>query len=379
MHLSKVRIVTSPALGCVVDGRFTVETPREPDGRPPLGGEQIAFCMHGPFASLRLHQVRREPDELFSLAPQPSLLSLTFPTAVDLERLLQDMSWQTGAGARHVDDVTVYTNGQHGRIAALAIETRLLEAGLGVSFRGDIGPPPSDSRINADIVVPWEFLALQESPLANLQGRLRVRESERTTTPFDFDRPGLAGLAFDRGFGWPYFRGRFALQGSAGPSPCVRAQITDNLLTLTPTPTPLLLSDGFAAGPYGARPQLALFGLGYDAWSKILSGETTGRLELKGDGIGFLTDMSSMGVVAGRHVVSACAIDLALDEIELVLTIKGEVDRMLRHAAPPLPPRLGPRFDVSVCIPRLFLAARGVDLLRWGVEQKRALDESRHP
>ncbi len=353
--------------------------------------------MRGAFGAwLQLHELKREASGLFSRATQTNRLSLHLPAAIDLERLLNEMSWPSAPqGPRRVEWAQLYVDCElghiFGRIPVLEIETDVLEVGLRLRFSGAtealvtpgrpgepgrLEPLLADSRVDAEVIVPWEFLALQGSPLANLGNQFR--NNERSDTHFDFDRPGLAGLAIDRGSGRPFFRGRFAVEKGQRSFSCVVAQITDKMLVLNPANRPLMLSDGFA-GEMSFGPTLTLFGLGHEAWARALNGEPAGRIELRGDGVGYLTEASSMGRVADRHTIAACCLELTLDDVELVLTITGEVDRLLQHAGPPLPPKLGPRFDVSVRIPVVFLAALGIDLLRWGAEQKWALDAGSTP
>lgn len=393
MHLSEVGILSGLTPGCVAEGRFTLLAPHYPGGEPiSPEGARIAFFMGGAFgARLQLLELTEEAPGLFSWGHGRNRLSLHLPATVNLERLLSDLAWARFApGPQRVEWAELSMNCEFGfvsgRIPALEVEAKPLEAGLSVSFRGEtetltaaeapLEPPTpllalAGSRIEADIIVPWEFLALQESELAVLGEQFRKR-GERVDIPFDFGRPGLSGVAFDRGFGWPYFQGRFAVEGGRTPSPCVQILIRDRELVLRPAGKPLLLSDGFAAAST-FDPALTLFGCGPDAWARALNGNATGSLTLSGDGVGHLTEASHRGHVVGHYAISTCRATLTLGETELVLAIAGEVDRMLQHSGPPLPPRLGPPFEVEARIPKAFLAARAIDLQRWADQQRHAL------
>lgn len=396
MHLADLPVVQGNPLGCVVEGRFTLESPRYPGGEPiSAEGARISFFMQGAYggAYLILGELAQEPCGLFSRPGQGHRLMIHLPASIHLERLLLEMSRSpVSPGCRRVEGVELSATDEsvylHGQIPELEIRTQVLENGLGLRFSGEapslmkMGPPlapptpePSlaDSRIEADIVVPWTFLTLLGSDLASLE-RTPQRRDERTDTRFDFDRSGLAAIAFDRNSQLAYFPGWLSVPKAPPSKACVSAYITDAMLELTPSATPWAYADGFATGDYGSGPKLTLFGLGYGAWIKMLSGGTTGRIELKGDGLGFVTEAWIAGAVAGRHAISSCSLDLKLSDSELVLNIEGEVDRLLQFSGPPLPPTLGPGFKAGFRIPALFLAARGIDLLSWGRDQHRLLE-----
>nr|WP_295112122.1 hypothetical protein [uncultured Caulobacter sp.] len=394
MHLSEVRVVSGRFPGCVVEGRFSLVAPHYPGSEPiSLEGAQISFFMRGASGAwLKLNVLKEDAPGLFAPADWHNHLSLHFPTTMNLEQVLSDLAWgRVAAGSRRLEGVALSGGGGlghiMGQIPVLEVEAKPVEAGLEIGFRGEVGPltaigaplePPSpvpalaDSRIEANFIVPWAFLALQELELAGLGNQFHKRD-ERVDTPFDFGRPGLSGVAFDRNFGWPYCEARFIVQGAASPSSFVSVQIRETELVLRPVTTPLLLSDGFTVAST-RNPALTLFGCGPDAWAKILNGGATGSLTLSGDGVGRLTEASHMGHVVGHHVVSVCRMTVTLDETKLTLTIVGEVDRMLRHDGPPLPPKLGPRFEVEVLIPKAFLMARGIDLRSWADQQRFALE-----
>ncbi len=401
MRLADVRIISGAMTGCVVDGRFLLESPHYPDGDPAQSPrERISFFMGRSFGAwLHLSELFEERPGFFSRASASNRLALRL-APIDLEALLARLAGQPGESAPgYVEWSELSMESEFGwvsgRIPSLRVEVSVSEAGLGLSLSGEVGPlvtsgtflkPGSpvpalaDSRISVDIVIPWAFLISQGSPLARHGNKFRTA-GETSDTPFDFNRPGLAGVGFDRDGGTPFFEGRFAVQRGIG-RPYVRAQIDDKSLVAEPCGHPVLWPDGFATrspSDPGITYRLWLFGIGYDALAKILGGETSGHLELKGDGVGYLTEATWLGSVAGRHVISACRIDLALGETELVVKIEGEVDRMLQHNGPPLPPTLGPIFWVTVRIPVAFLRARSIDLLAWGVSEKLALDPSRAP
>jgi hypothetical protein len=400
MHLDDVRIVTGVKVGCVVDGQFLLESPHYPGGDPaPSARERISFFMGGSFGAwLHLSELFEERPGFFSRASASNRLALRLP--VDFAALLARQAGSPSESAPgYVEWAELSMESEFGwvsgRIPSLRVEVRVSEAGLGVSLSGEVGPlatsgtflkPGSpvpvlaDSRISVDIVILWAFLITQGSLLASQGNKFRTSD-ETSNTPFDFNRPGLSGVAFDRDGGTPFFEGRFAVQQGIG-RPYVRAQIDDKSLVAEPCGHPVLWPDGFATrspSDSAITYRLWLFGLGYDALANILSGETSGHLELKGDGVGYLTEATWLGSVAGRHVISACRIDLALGETELVVKIEGEVDRILQHDGPPLPPTLGPIFWVTIRIPVAFLAARNIDLLAWGRREKQALDPSRAP
>jgi hypothetical protein len=387
MRLADLRIIE--ASGCVVEGRFGLESPHAPDGDPiPGAGGLVSLSLRG--GTLMLSELEQMRPGIWTRANSEFSLSLSLPAAVDLERLLSDMlSSPLEPGPRWVEWAGVFSHSAFGsvsgRIACLEIEARVLEAGVGVTFRGDVGPmtktagllePPvevqvlADSRLHADIVIPWAYLIVQQSRLAYLGNKFHA-PGEYGAPLFGFDPVGLAGVAFDRSSGDPMFPGPFTLR-RGGSSPCVRLRDFDDVLTLDACGTPRTYPDGFVSSNLSG-PSLALFGMGPGVWPKLLGGEKSASLELKGDCVGFLTEASILGAVAGRHAISAYRIDLALGESELVLKITGEVDRLLRYDGPPLPPTLGPRFEVTARIQAEFLAVRGVDLVRWGADQKRLL------
>src|SRR5690349_11428055 len=104
MHLSDVCIVPGITAGCVVEGRFNLETPHHSGDLFQPAGAQLSFRIRGPYGGLCLHDLTRDPDGLFSPASQTSQLSLNLPLAVDLEQLLHDMSWApAGQGVRRVE------------------------------------------------------------------------------------------------------------------------------------------------------------------------------------------------------------------------------------------------------------------------------------
>jgi hypothetical protein len=412
MHLTDLQLVSAKPPGCIVEGRFALESPHYPGGEPAQAQGAAIFILPrtGYGAWLQLWDVTRDASGLFSRSPEGSRLSIHMPHTVDLEKLLEEITRAiVDPGLGHIERVRLsgvcalgYFTGQ---IASLEVRTQVLEAGLGVSLAGDTGPLTlsapfgvtpepeptlADSRIRADIVIPWTYLTLLRSPLALLGITPAIRD-ERPTQRFNFNRPGLAAVALDRSFDIAYFRGTLEITPVARPAtglaarvnltfhqaeeprPCVAAEITQTELELTPTITPFVYANGFTVGEYGRGPKLNLFGMGYDAWIKALSGGTTGRLETRGDCVGFLTEMWTGGAVAGRHAVTACTLDLALDAYELVVTLQGEIDRLLTFTGPPLPPKLGKGFSVKMHIPRLFFTLRGVDLLEWGQQQHKLL------
>jgi len=402
MNLADLRIISGVTAGCVVDGRFTLESPNHPGGDPVSSeGAQIVFFMGGSYGAwLRLTDVIEYPPGVFSRLNASDRLTLHLPAAVDFEKLLFAMAYPPDQGRpRYLEGAELTLESAFGwvsgRIPSLRLEISVSEAGLGVSLSGEVGPlntpgklfePGSpvpalaDSRIHADIVIPWTFLTVQGSVLAGLGARFRPSDKPGGA-PFDFRRPGLSGVAFNQDAGTPFFEGRFVVQGAIG-RPYVRAQIDDKAMVLRPCGAPLLASDGFAVqspSDPAITFTLTLPTLGYDAWSKILSGEAAGRLELKGDGIGFLTEATWMSVVAGRHTIAALSLDLALGDTELVVKLEGEVGRLLQHNGPPLPPKLGPRFETTLRVPVPFLTARDIDLLAWGQREKLVLDNSRAP
>lgn len=394
MRLADLRIVAEGQPGCVVEGQFRLESPHYPGGEPvPSAGAEISLSMGSRYGAwLVLHDLTQDASGLFSRAGQGNRLSIHLPGSINLERLLMEMSRSPASpGRRRVEGVQVSAQSElgflNGWIAELEIETQVLDAGLGVRFSGDvalltqigpIGTPPSadpalaDSRIRADIVVPWAFFILQGSELANL-GRTPAIRDERTDTLFDFGLSGLAGLAIDRSLGHPYFLGRLSVEKAGMSRACIAARITDTMLELTSAPTPWVYADGSVTSNGSHGPKLTLFGMGYDAWTKALSGETTGRFEMRGDCVGFVTEAWIGEAVAGRHAVTACTLDIALGETELVLTVRGEIGGLLQYSGPPLPPKYGPGFEAKVIIPTLYLTVRGIDLLSWGVREHRLL------
>jgi hypothetical protein len=409
MHLTDLPLVHGKPPACVVEGRFSLAAPHDLGGAwTRVEDTRIVLDLRGVLgANLRRSVLR--PDISGVLYPDHDRahgFSLQLPAAINLEELLREMCQSpVDTGHRQIQGARFHAHGALGMasgwIPILDIAARVLETGLGVSFSGDVDgvtaygqgrlseaePPLADSRVEADIVIPWTYLALLGSPLAFLGITPEIRD-ERATQRFNFNRPGLAGLALDRSFDIAYFQGELRVRPiprkapicypvfdpEHSARPCVAARITDTELELTPTTTPFVYANGFTTGEYGKGPKLNLFGMGYDAWIKALSGEMTGRLEIRGDCVGFLTEAWTGGAVAGRHAVTACSLDLALDDYELVVTLQGEIDRLLTFTGPPLPPKLGTGFSVTMHIPRLFFTLRGVDLLEWGKQEHRLLE-----
>lgn len=412
MRLTDLPLVYGRPPGCVVEGCFTLESPRYAGDPVEAEGARVVILPRtGYGAWLQLSEVTCDASGLLARGPEGNRLAIHLPATVDLEKLLEEISRPTAdPGRGRIERVSLsgvcalgYFSGQ---IASLEVRTQILEAGLGVSFVGDAGPLTlgapfgvtrepeptlADSCVRADVVIPWTYLTLLNSPLALLGITPEIRD-ERPEQRFDFTRPGLAGVALDRNFDLAYFQGQLKVQtierpasGVAAhvtlrfhqaeePRPCVAVQITQTELELTPTITPFVYANGFTQGEYGRGPKLNLFGMGYDAWIKALSGETTGHLEIRGNCVGFLTEAWVIDAVAGRHAVTACCLDLALDDYELVVTLQGEIDRLLTFTGPPLPPKLGTGFSVTMHIPRLFFTLRGVDLLEWGKQEHRLLE-----
>src|SRR5689334_4710130 len=106
MHLDDVRIIPGATAGCVVEGRFGLDTPHYAGGEALASArERISLFMGGPYGAwINLSELFEDPPGFFSRASASDRLSLRLPGLVDFEGLLYSMSsWPGDREPRYLE------------------------------------------------------------------------------------------------------------------------------------------------------------------------------------------------------------------------------------------------------------------------------------